>query len=41
MPGKLIEGRSLKTQEWTLMPDSWVAASGAAGACCADVFELP
>lgn len=35
MPGKIIEGRSLKPEDWTLMPDFCVVGSGAAGGVCA------
>src|SRR5215207_2155665 len=35
MPCKIIEGRNLKPQDWTLMPDFCVVGSGAAGGVCA------
>ena len=35
MAGKIIEGRTLGTDEWTLMPDFCVVGSGAAGGVCA------
>jgi choline dehydrogenase-like flavoprotein len=35
MPGKIIEGRNLKPQDWTLMPDFCVVGSGAGGGVCA------
>src|SRR5215208_2678946 len=35
MPGKIIEGRNLKPEDWTLMPDFCVVGSGAGGGVCA------
>jgi choline dehydrogenase-like flavoprotein len=35
MPGKIIEGRNLKPEDWTLTPDFCVVGSGAAGGVAA------
>jgi hypothetical protein len=40
MPGKIIEGRNLKPQDWTLMPDFHAAGSGACAPTCSSFPEM-